>query len=102
MIDEVTPDSSDYIKATSAGTAEIALNAVTDPNTSANQFICYQAWSPTGGALTVQLKQGATVIASWVHDTLPTTPTIYERSLTGPQCDAITDYANLRIAFVAA
>lgn len=101
MIDEVVPDNSDYIVATSAGTAEVTLNPVTDPHTSANQVVRYTAWSTSGGTLTVQLKQGSTVIAAWVHSTLPTTATLFERALTGAQCDAISDYTALRIAFVA-
>jgi hypothetical protein len=102
MIDDATADSSDYIAAATPSTALIALGPVTDPNTSANQVVRYQAWSISGGALTVTLKQGTTTIASWTHATLPTSPTVFAQSLTSGQCDAITDYTALRIELTAA
>lgn len=102
MIDEPAADSSDYDYTTVASTCEIALNAVTDPLTSANQVVRYQVWSPQGNGITVSMMQGSTVIASWSHSTLPPTPTIYAQALTGPQCDAITNYADLRFKFTAA
>lgn len=101
MIDESVADSADYIMATSAGTATIALNPVADPGTSINQIVRYQAWAPSGSGVTVRLMMGTTVIASWIHTSLPTIPTIYSQTLTGPQCDSITDYTTLRFEFVA-
>lgn len=102
MIDEPAADSSDYDYTTVASTCEIALNAVTDPLTSINQVVRYQVWSPAGNGLTVSLMQGATTIASWAHAVLPAVPTIYAQALTAAQCDAITNYADLRFKFTAA
>lgn len=101
MIDEPEVDSADYITTTSGGTCEIALNPVVDPMASAGQVVRYQVWSTTGSALTVSLKQGSTVIASWNHSSLPMTPTIFTQTLTSLQCDSITNYADLRFEFTA-
>lgn len=102
MIDEPSADSSDYIYTNAAGSCEIALNPVTDPNTSTGQVFRYQVWSALGDGVTIALMQGATVIASWVHPSLPTIPTIFARHLTALECDSITDYANLRLKPTAA
>lgn len=100
-ISEPTADSATFIQATAPGACEIALNPVTDPGTSSGQLVRYQVWSPSGNGITVRLKQGATVIAEWVHATLPLTPQIYAQELTAHQCDSITNYADLRFEFVA-
>lgn len=101
MVAEPSADAATFIKATSAGACEIALNPVTDPQTSSGQVVRYQAWSPTGDALTVRLKQGAAVIASWAHAELPVEPTIFAQTLSAIECDSITNYADLRFEFVA-
>lgn len=96
MLDESTADEADYIYTTSAGdTCELALSAVADPGTSAGQVLSYQAWSPSGGGATFTLLEGATMIATWTHATLPTVPTVYQRALSAAECDAITDYSAL-------
>lgn len=97
MLDEATADSADYIYATTATTCQIALNAVADPQTSSGQVVSYQAWSPNGDGLTARLKQGAVTIAAWTHSALPTSPTIYAQTLSAAECDAITNYSDLRI-----
>lgn len=96
MVNEVAVDETDYIYTTTAGdTCELTLSGVSDPGTSSGQVFSYQAWSPSGSAATFSLLQGATVIATWFHATLPTVPTIYQRALTAGECDAITDYGAL-------
>lgn len=101
MIDEPSADSADYISTSTPSTCEVKLNPVVDPGTSSGQVARYQVWSLNGDGLTVRLKQGATVIATWTHATLPTTPTIFVQSLTAAECDSITNYADLRFAFEA-
>jgi hypothetical protein len=56
MLDEATPDDSDYIYTTTAGACEIALGAVEDPETSSGQAVRYQVWSIDGAGVTVRLK----------------------------------------------
>jgi hypothetical protein len=106
VLDEVTPDATDYISADPMGgtpvSCELALGPIADPGTSAGQVVRYEAHSPGGTNLTVTLKQGAATIASRTHASLPTTPTIHELVLNGPQCDAITNYRDLRLVFTVA
>jgi hypothetical protein len=101
MLNEASPDASDFIATTTASSCEVALNPVLDPGTSSGQVVSYQVWSTSGSGITVQLKQGGVVIASWTHSSLPASPTTYAQALTAAQCDAITDYTNLRFAFIA-
>lgn len=102
MVDDIVAGDDEFISATTSAVCELALRPVIDPNTSSNQAVRYRAYSPTGAGLTVELRQGALLIASWTHDALPTTTTLFEQALTGAQCDSITNYADLRIKFVAA
>jgi FtsP/CotA-like multicopper oxidase with cupredoxin domain len=73
------------------------LNPVQDPGTSSGQVVRYQVWNLTGAGVTVELKQGDQVIATWSHATLPNSPTIYIQILSPSECDSITDYTNLQI-----
>lgn len=98
MIDEVTPNDADYISTTSAGSVcKLGLGAVADPGTSSGQVVSYRASSSTGNGLKVELMQGAAVIATWTHATLTSTDTTYQQSLSGAECDAITDYTALSV-----
>jgi hypothetical protein len=99
MLNEVTPDSSTYISTTGIDACEMALGAVVDPGTSTNQVVFFEAHATAGGRLTVNLKQGAATIASKTIDPLPTVYTVHELRLTGAECDAITDYGNLRLEY---
>ena len=100
MLNEVTPDDSNYIyTVTAASAAKMALTPVVDPHTTSGQVVSYRAWSPNGNALTVKLMQGASVIASWTHAALPTSPTTYQQALTAGQIASISDYTALSIEF---
>lgn len=92
---------SDYIEATGPASSDIALSPVIPPNPNRSQAVRYQAYSPSGDGLAMELRQGDVLIARWEHDVLPPVPTIYEQYLTTEQCDSITDYADLRIRPVA-
>lgn len=101
MLSESTPDSATSIHTDTPGACEIRLAPVVDPQSSSGQVVRYQASSSTSGGLTVRLKQGSIVIASWTHDALTSVPTVYTQVLTASQCDAITDYGDLRFEFEA-
>lgn len=101
MLAETSPDSSTFIQASAPSTCEIRLNAVQDPGTSSGQVVRYMAGSSTANGLIVRLKQGAVVIAQWVHATLPAQQTVFTQVLTAVQCDSITDYGNMRFEFEA-
>lgn len=101
MLSEPSADSSTYIEATGPAICEIALGPVEDPGTSSGQVVRYKVGSTTGNGLIVKLKQGDVDIAEWRHAVLPTAQTVFAQALTAPQCDSITDYANLRFSFEA-
>jgi hypothetical protein len=102
MLDEETPVDADYIQTTSASTCEIGLSNATDPGTSSGQVLRYRAKSDDASTLIAKLMEGATTIASRTHTNVPNTWTEYTMTLTGGECDAITDYADLRVKLEAA
>ena len=58
----------------------------------------------TGGDivnLTVRLVQGTTIIASWVHNAIPTGTTVATQQLTSGQFAAISNFTDLRLRFEA-
>jgi hypothetical protein len=101
MINETVEDDTTFIKATTATTCDVALNPVANPGTTSGQVVRYSAWSPFGNGLTVSLKQGATVIASWTTAVLPVAPTLFEQNLTAAQIAAISDYGALHLSFAS-
>lgn len=106
-IDETSANDSDYIQSAidpANDTVEIALGPITDPGSSAGHVFRYRIGKTGTDPLdmTVSLRQGAsTEIASWVHTNVSSTITTITQTLTGPQADAITNYADLRLRFVA-
>ena len=107
-VDERVPDAADYIEYTAAWpapaeTAVLALSAA-QPDTPGDRVLRYMASrDPDGGkaGLTVRLRQGTTVIAEWHHDSLPSTPEVFTRTLSPAEEAAITDYAALNTELVA-
>jgi hypothetical protein len=101
MLDEETASDTDYIETTTASTCEVALNAVTDPATSSGQVVTIRAQSANGNDLVATLKQGATTIATRTFTSLGASWADYTITLSGAECDAITDYANLSVTLEA-
>jgi hypothetical protein len=108
-IDETAFDDADYIKSpTPPGTNEYEtlLTSVTDPVSSSNHIMRWRRRKqPTAGAtinLTVRLLQGGTQVTSQADNNLPTSFTTTTYTLSGGEADAITNYADLRLEFVAA
>jgi len=79
MIDETTADAADYISTATPGECQMTLSDTAFPG-GATQAVSFQAHSSTSATLTVTLKQGATVIATWSQALTPTA-TIYSRQL---------------------
>jgi len=79
MIDETTADAADYISTASPGECRMTLSDTAFPG-GATQTVSFQAHSTTSATLTVTLKQGAMVIATWSQALTPTA-TIYSRQL---------------------
>ena len=98
MLDEVSPNDSDFITTTSTSTAEVGLSTAGDPAVSTGHIIRYRAKGT--GTLTVSLIQGTTVIATNVPS-LTTSFQTYTFTLSGAEADSITDYSNLRLRFVS-
>lgn len=111
-IDEVTPDDNDYIESPddpSSEECEIGLGSLTDPESSSGHYVRYRWQAPESGGgqpasidFTVKLMEGATQRASWLlQPDPPTTWATTEQTLTAEEANSITDYANLRLRFLA-
>lgn len=106
-IDESVLDDADYIISSvlapsASDTCEVGLASATDPVASDNHKVVYRIRSePSGGNLTVSLYQNTTLIASWSHTNVSATLTTITQTLSGAETDSITDYADLRLRFVA-
>lgn len=111
-IDETSASDSDYVRSENdpSSSAYVAgLSTVTDPTSSSNH-VCryrYQKQMSGGGQpgtidLTIELRQGTTVIASQTHNDIPdATWTAGTFTLTSGEADNITDYSNLNVRMVA-
>lgn len=108
-IDETSPNDTDKVQsnlAPASHTAEYALSSVEDPQSSSGHIVRYRYQKDAAGGaqinLTVSLRQGTTTeIASWTHNDIANGWTTAAQILTGPQADAITNYGDLRLRFVA-
>lgn len=110
LIDESSADDADYIQKTWNGTAseaEVALSAVSTPDSLGGHIVRYRARMTNLGAfvdpqnLQVSLFDGATLIASQTTDVGPTGTTwqTYSFTLTAGESGNITDYSDLRLKF---
>lgn len=91
-----------YIATASDASCELGLRPLQVDGASGRQSVNYMAYSPTGGGITVELRQGSILIAAWHHEALPTVPTVHRQALTLEQSASISDYSNLRIKLVVA
>ena len=108
-IDEVVAEDVEYIKTPAppgANEFETLLTTVTDPVLSSNHIMRWRRRKqPAAGSadinLTVRLMQAAVEKVSRADNTLPGTFTDTSYTLTAGEADSITDYADLRLEFVA-
>lgn len=108
-IDEVVAEDTEYIKTpTPPGSNEFEtlLTSVTDPISSSSHIMRWRRRKqPASGSdavtLTVRLLQGGTQITSQSDATIPGSFTDTSYTLSGAEADAITNYADLRLEFVA-
>ena len=114
-IDEVTADDSDFVRTGFGPTNDVyvvRLSAVTDPNVSTGHTVRFRYRKSDTSAntidLTVQLRQNytnessqGTLIAQQILINIPATWTTGSFTLTAAEADAITDYGNLSLRFVA-
>lgn len=100
-LDEISPDDGDYITTTGSSTCKVSLGTASDPSpTTTPHKVRYRISSNYGGII-VRLKQGATTIATWVHNPAPVVPTTFTRVLSAGEVSSI-NYANaLELEFEA-
>lgn len=108
QINEVVPDDTDFIQTVPNpvnAIYETHLSPVSDPQTNTGHFLRYRFQKIGAVAriinLTVELRQGATVIATFAHLDIPLAITQANQELTPAQAALITDYTDLRIRFIA-
>lgn len=109
-IDETAASDADYIKTATppgANEFETLLTSVTDPVSSTGHIMRWRRRKqPASGSatinLTVRLLQASTQITSQADNGLPGAFTDTSYTLSGAEADAITNYADLRLEFVAA
>lgn len=108
-IDETAASDADYIKTPTppgANEFETLLTSVTDPLSSSGHIMRWRRRKqPASGSaqidLTVRLMQGTTQIKSVADTNIPGTFTDTSATLSAGEADAITNYADLRLEFVA-
>lgn len=106
-IDEATFSDADLISSNNNtnNACEVGLSDVGDPVSSSTHVVRYRyrknAAAGNARNITVSLYQGATLIAEQTHTGISEVFTAGSFTLTGPQADSITDYADLRLRFTA-
>lgn len=114
-IDETVASDSDYVSSDTNPNNDpyvVRLSDMEDPVSSSGHIIRYRyRKNASGGAqinLTVQLREGyvnegspGTLIEEWAHTDISETFTSQAQTLGGTEADAITDYTDLFLRFVA-
>jgi hypothetical protein len=114
-IDESVASDAEYVSSDSAPNNDVyvtRLSDMEDPVASTGHIVRYRyRKNAAGGAqidLTVQLRQGyvnegspGTLIEEWVHTDISETFTTQAQTLGATEADAITDYTDLFLRFVA-
>jgi len=101
----------DFIRTTGLGTSNTdtqfyTLSDIPDPNQSDGHVIRYTLSEANVGTnpvgFSIELRQGATQIAKFEHaqGTIPSSFTLFERTLNLTQADAITDYNDLELTLI--
>lgn len=108
-IDEATFDDADYIQSPLPPSGSVARFRLSDPTagyTLANPVVVsyrFKKDNTNDQSLTVSLKQGTTLIASWTHTGAGLTQSFQtvDQTLTAPQFASITDFNDLFVEFQA-
>jgi hypothetical protein len=104
-VDEVTQDDADFVRSSNNPAGDIIRFRLSDPGAVLTQplNVSYRYGTVGSGSMsiTARLKQGSTVIASWVHLDASTTFKTVTQTLTSPEFAAITDFNDLFIEFEA-
>ena len=104
MVDDTSPDDADYVRSSKNPTADIIRFRISDPASPLTQpFNVSYRYANLGTSaltLTVRLKQGTTLIKSWVHTDAAAFKTVTQ-TLTSGEFATITDLTDLFIEFEA-
>lgn len=90
-----------YSEVQNSGYVEVKFASVADPLSGSGHTIRYRlmyAAGATGATVLVEVREGATVRASWT-DTVGSTFAAFSHTLTSTQANAIGDYSDLRVRF---
>jgi len=108
-VNEDVRDDNDFIGTTALGTSNtdtdfMTLSDMDDPQRSDSHFLKYTVREAGVGTnpvtFTIELRQGATLLASFTHNNLPTTFTFFNQELNATTTDSITDYSDLEITLI--
>jgi hypothetical protein len=106
-VNETIPDDTTYLQSVlhpAATECELAVQAIADPHLSTCHEIDIRYGKDVAGGdfidITVQLRQGLTVIAAKLFQNVPAGFTLGTLALSAAQADTITDYTNLRLHFI--
>lgn len=98
-------DINDHIETDTTVACELSLLALPDPQSSSGHVL---TWVTTLESVAfdvlpcrISLYQGATLVAQSDFDSDPSFPQTISYTLSGPEADAITDYADLRVRLQA-
>ena len=115
QIDEAAADDADYIRTVLTPTNDVyvtKLSSIEDPVSSTGHIVRYRYGKSAAGGdqidITVQLRQGyvnegtpGTLIAALTHTDVGAFPQAGTFTLAGAEADAITNYGDLYLRFVA-
>lgn len=95
MLDENPASDSDYIYTNSPSTFRVKLQSIASPGVG-DVTVSYRVWSLGTNNITIRLIEGSsTVIASWSHNGLSSTPTLFNQVLSSGEKSSVGDWANL-------
>lgn len=104
-VDETIASDADYIRSTPNPTADIVRLRLSDPSSRLTEpfKVSYRYGLTASGSvrITARLKQGSTIIKSWVHTDATTTFKTVTQTLSSGEFAAISDFNNLFVEFEA-
>ncbi|MCP6727453.1 MAG: fibronectin type III domain-containing protein [Patescibacteria group bacterium] len=108
-VNEQVRDDNDFIQTTALGTSNtdtdiMTLSDIEDPERSDSHFLKYTVREAGVGTnpveFEIQLRQGASIIASFTHSSLPTFYTLFSQELNVTATNSITDYNDLEVTLI--
>ncbi len=108
-VNEEIRDDNDFIQTTALGTSNtdtdiMTLSDIDDPERSDSHFLKYTVREAGVGTnpveFEIQLRQGASIIASFTHSSLPTFYTLFSQELNVTATNSITDYNDLEVTLI--